>query len=351
MRGHGDLSMLEVSDVPEAQITERTGVRIAIRAAALNHLDLHTLRGLPGLTLAFPHVLGGDGAGVVDAVGADVTTVKPGDRVLFNPGISCYSCEYCLAGEHSLCVRYRLLGEHLPGTLAEYVVVPAANVAIIPELPSSESEISWGEAAAFSLVTLTAWRMVMTKAKLQPGETVLIWGIGGGVATAALSISRLAGARTIVTSSSDEKLAVAREMGADVTLNHREVDVAREIRKLTNRRGVDVVVENPGEATWEQSLKSLSKSGRLVTCGATTGPKVVTDVRRLFWNQYTIMGSTMGNAAEYRRIVGLLAQGKLRPRIDREFPFEQAVDAFRRMQAAEQMGKIVVRVSNGRKAT
>ena len=279
-------------------------------------------------------------------MGEDVTTVKPGDRVLFNPGISCYNCEYCLAGEHSLCVRYRLLGEHLPGTLAEYVAVPAANVAVIPELASPEPEISWGEAAAFSLVTLTAWRMVMTRARLQPGETVLIWGIGGGVATAALSISRLTGAHTIVTSSSDEKLAVAREMGADVTLNHREVDVAREIRKLTNKRGVDVVVENPGEATWDQSLKSLSKSGRLVTCGATTGPKVVTDVRRLFWNQYTIMGSTMGNAAEYRRIVGLLAQGKLRPRIDREFPFEQATEAFGRMAESEQMGKIVVRMSD-----
>jgi NADPH:quinone reductase-like Zn-dependent oxidoreductase len=344
IRGHGELSMLEHADHPKPQIAKDSEVSIAIRAAALNHLDLHTLRGLPGLALDFPHILGGDGAGVVDAVGSAVTSVQPGDRVMFNPGISCYACEQCLGGEQSLCVRYRLLGEHLPGTLAEYVVVPGANVVVIPELPPSQPEISWGEAAAFSLATLTAWRMVMTRARLMPGETVLIWGIGGGVATAALGIAKLAGARAIVTSSSDRKLAAARELGADVTLNHEVVDVSHEVRKLTNKRGVDVVVENPGEATWEQSLRSLSKMGRLVTCGGTTGPMVTTDVRRLFWNQYTIMGSTMGNATEYRRIVGLLAQGRLRPHIDQEFPFENATDAFRRLERGEQLGKIVVRV-------
>lgn len=344
MREHGDLSKLEVADVPAPEISGPRDVKIAIRAAALNHLDLFTLRGLPGLTLSFPHVPCGDGAGVVDSVGGEVTRVKPGDRVMINPGLSCYACDYCLAGEHSLCVRYRLLGEHVPGTLGEYVVVPEQNVLHVPE--GLSPEVSWAEAAAFSLVTLTAWRMLMTRAKVRPGETVLIWGIGGGVSITAVSIAKLAGAFVVATSSSDAKLAVAKKMGADAVLNHNDVDVPREIRKLTKKRGADVVVDNVGEATWEQSLRSLGRLGRLVTCGATTGHKVVTDARRLFWNQYTIMGSTMGSATEYREIVRLLGQGHLRPKIDSIVPLERAMEAFQKMEAGEQMGKLVVSVSS-----
>ena len=340
MREHGDLSKLEVADVPAPEISGPRDVRIAIRAAALNHLDLFTLQGLPGLTLSFPHVLCGDGAGVVDSVGDDVATVQPGDRVMINPGLSCYSCDSCFAGEHSLCARYRLLGEHVPGTAGEYVVVPEQNALHVPT--GLTPEISWAEAAAYSLVTLTAWRMLMTRAQLQPGETVLIWGIGGGVSITAVSIAKLAGAFVVATSSSDAKLAVAKELGADVVLNHKDVDVPREIRKLTNKRGADVVVDNVGEATWERSLRSLGKLGRLVTCGATTGHKVVTDARRLFWNQYTITGSTMGSATEYREIVRLLGQGHLRPTIDSVVPLDRAVDAFEKMEAGEQMGKLVI---------
>lgn len=347
MRGHGDVSQLTVADVPAPALTGPRQVAIRLHAAALNHLDLWTLHGLPGLSLTFPHVLGGDGAGVVEAVGVEVKSVKPGDRVMINPGIACYRCDYCDAGDHPLCLEYGLLGEHLPGTIAELIVVPEQNVARIPTPPAPHPELTWREAAAFSLVTLTAWRMLMTRARLRPGEVVLIWGVGGGVASAALKIAKLAGAYVIATSSSDEKLATARALGADVTLNHTQADVSQEVRARTQKRGADVVVENVGEATWEQSLRALGKRGRLVTCGATTGPTVVTDVRRLFWNQHTILGSTMGSLDEYREIVRLLGQGHLRPTIDAAFPLDQAVEAFKRLEKGAQMGKIVIDVRSG----
>lgn len=343
--GHGDLSCLSVTDIPVPSVKKSTDVRIRIKSAALNHLDVHTLAGLPGLTLDFPHVLAGDGAGIVEEVGDGVTRVAPGDRVLLNPGISCYACEFCLAGEHSLCNTYRLLGEHLPGAAAEFVVVPEQSVYHIPVLPSPRAEISWHEAAAFGLVTLTAWRMMITRARVQPGDVVLVWGIGGGVSSTAVQICKLAGAFVIATSSSDEKLERAKEFGADVTLNHVEVDVAKRVRDITGKRGADVVLDNVGEATWKDSLRALAKQGRLVTCGGTSGPQVVTDVRRLFWNQYDIMGSTMGNASEFSTIVKLLGQGKLRPIIDKVFPLDEGALALARMMAGEQMGKIVLEVS------
>lgn len=338
--------MLQLADLPTPEVSDPNDVRIALHAAALNHLDLFTISGIPGLTVEFPHILGADGAGVVESVGANVTRVEPGDRVLINPGVSCYDCEPCRRGEHSLCVRYSLLGEHLPGTLAEYVIVPEVNVARIPGLPVTMPEISWAEAAGFSLATLTAWRMLMTRARVQAGEVVLIWGIGGGVALASLAVAKLAGAFVIVTSSSDRKLAVAKEMGADAAWNHSVLDVPREVRKLTEKRGADVVVDNVGESTWQMSLKALGKGGRLVTCGGTSGPMVVTDVRRLFWNQCTILGSTMGNAAEFAEIVRLLGEGKLRPHIDWVVPLNDAADAVERLRLGNQMGKVVVEIRN-----
>lgn len=338
----GGLDQIQITEVLSPPDPPGPGaVRVAVRAAALNHLDLFVVRGLPG-DYAFPHTLGADGAGVVAGVGAGVSRVRPGDHVMINPGIADYSCEYCRAGEHSLCVAYRLLGEHLPGTLAESVVVPEQNLAVLPPL---EPPLSWAEAAAFSLVTLTAWRMVVTRARVQPGETVLVWGIGGGVSLAAMRIAKLRGARVIATSSSDAKLAQAKSLGADVTLNHRTERVAKAVRELTGTRGADVVIENVGAATWEESLRALAKGGRLVTCGATTGAKVVTDVRRLFWNQYTIMGSTMGNAAEYAAIVRVLGRGQLRPLVDRIYPLAEARSALERLEGSEQFGKVVVVVS------
>ena len=342
LRGTG-LASIDIAEVPAPETLGPGDLRVAVHAAALNHLDLHVAHGLPGVTLTYPHILCADGAGTVTAVGPAVRAVKVGDRVMINPGIADYTCDFCRRGEHSLCRDYRLLGEHLPGTMAEYVVVPERNVAVIPTIAPA---LSWAEAAAFSLVTLTAWRMVVTRARVEPREWVLIWGIGGGVSLAAMRIAKLRGARVVVTSGHEAKLAAARELGADVTLNHRSQDVVREVRAVTDKRGADVVVENVGEATWEQSLRCLARAGRLVTCGATSGPRVVTDVRRVFWHQYTIMGSTMGNEAEYREVVGLLATGHLRPVVDRVYPLSQARAAVERLEQGAQLGKVVVAITS-----
>jgi NADPH:quinone reductase-like Zn-dependent oxidoreductase len=343
IRGTGGLDRLELAQVPDPAATlESIEVRVSLRAAALNHLDLFAVRGLPH-EYHFPLILGGDGAGVVDAVGPDVKSVRPGDRVMINPGIADYTCEYCRAGEHSLCINYRLLGEHLPGTLTEAIIVPEQNVAAIPTLPKP---LSWAEAAAFSLVTLTAWRMVVTRARVEPGETVLVWGIGGGASLAAMRIAKLRGARVIATSSNDGKLEHARRLGADVTLNHTKQKISQEVRVLTDKRGADVVIENVGEATWDESLRSLRRGGRLVSCGATTGPKVGLDLRRLFWYQWTLMGSTMGNVAEYREIVRVLGTGELRPIVDRVLPFTEARAAFERLDRGEQLGKIAIQIAD-----
>ena len=337
----GGIDKLQIKEVPDAPTPKAGEVRVAIRAAALNHLDLWVIDGLPGAADRFPHIVGADGAGVVESTGADVSTVRQGERVMINPGISDYSCEFCQAGEHSLCVNYRLLGEHLPGTVAELVTVPAQNVARLPVLAPV---VSWAEAAAFSLVTLTAWRMVVTRAQLKADETVLIWGIGGGVSLAALRIAKLLGARAIVTSSDDVKLAAAKDLGADVTLNHRTQNVGQEIRALTNKRGVDVVVDSVGSATWDDSLRSLRRGGRLVMCGATSGPQVGLDLRRLFWHHWSVLGSTMGNAAEYAEIVRRFGQGELRPMVDRVFPLARTRDAYERLQRGEQLGKIAIEI-------
>jgi NADPH:quinone reductase-like Zn-dependent oxidoreductase len=339
IRSHGGPEVVGVDDLPRPAVAGPDDVVVALKAAALNHLDLFVLRGLPGLAHAFPHVLGADGAGVVEAVGPAVTRVKPGDRVLLNPGVSCQACGFCLAGEQSLCTTYRLLGEHLPGTFAEAVRVPQWNVHPVPDA------VSWTDAAAFPLVHLTAWRMVVTRAATKPGETVLIWGIGGGVAQAALRIAKLLGATVIVTSSSDAKLERARALGADVALNHASRDVPKELRRLLGGRGVDVVLDSVGEATWEQSLRALAPGGRLVTCGATSGPKVTTDVRRMFWYHYTLMGSTMGNAREFAEILRLLGSGALRPVVDSVVPVREARRALERLAAGEHFGKLVLEIA------
>ena len=334
---HGGLDQLHVRDdlrTPELRAT--SDVRVRIRAAALNHLDLFVVAGLPGVTITPPWVLGADGTGVVDAIGADVHDVAVGDTVVINPGISDRTCEYCRAGEQSVCVRFGILGEHHPGTLAEWIVVPSVNVRPIPA--SVPSDV----AAAFTLATLTAWRMAVTRAQVRPGEDVLIWGIGGGVALAALQICKLLGARVWVTSGSDEKLERARSLGADETINHRSGDVAKVIRDRTHKRGVDVVLDNVGVVSWKQSLLALGRRGRLVTCGATSGPIVETDIRRLFWNQWNIMGSTMGNDAEFDAIVDELRRGRLTPPVDSVFPLDECRRAFERLASGEQFGKVVV---------
>lgn len=337
---HGGLDRVEYrEDVPAPELRNADDVRIHVLTAAFNHLDLFVVGGLPGVTIVPPWPLGADLCGHVESVGASVNHLKPGDYVVVNPGISDRTCEFCRAGEQPLCPRFGILGEHFPGTMAEYVVVPAANVRTIPRSIPAES------AAAFSLTTLTAWRMLVTRARVQAGEEVLIWGIGGGVALAALQICKRIGARVWAVSSSDDKLRRAGDMGADELLNRNDVDVPKVIRERTNKRGVDVVVDNVGQATWKQSLLALGRAGRLVSCGGTSGPVVETDVRRLFWNQWSILGSTMGNDAEYDAIIAVLRQGQLLPPIDSVFPLEQGREALERLSTASQFGKIVIRIA------
>lgn len=298
------------------------------------------LDGLPGVTITPPWVLGADGTGTIDAIGENAKThLMIGDRVVINGGISDGTCEYCRAGEQSLCVHFGLLGEHHPGTLAEYVVLPATNVRRIPESISNE------DAAAYTLAALTAWRMIITRARVQPTDEVLIWGIGGGVALAALSIVKQIGARAWVTSSSEEKLERARELGADETLNHETMDIGGEIRARTGKRGVNVVIDNVGGDTWRESLVALGRRGRMVVCGATSGPIVETDLRRLFWNQWTIMGSTMGNDSEFDAVTKEFTSGRLRPVIDSVYDLEHGRDAFTRLGSGHRFGKIVVRIA------
>ena len=336
---HGTIDQLEYrEDVPVPELQHPTDVRIRIATAALNHLDLFVFAGLPGVTIKPPWVMGADGAGIIDAVGAGVSGLHAGDTVIINPGISDRTCPYCLEGDHPLCIRYGILGEHHPGTLAEYIVVPAANVRVIP------AETDMVAAAAFPLATLTAWRMVISRAQVGPGDNVLIRGIGGGVALAAMQIAKLRGARVWVTSGSDEKLSRARDLGADETINHSKEDVAKVVRAKTNKRGVDVVIDNVGEATWKQSLGALGKRGRLVTCGGTSGPMVETDVRRLFWNQWTIMGSTMGNDAEFDAMTEEFRAGRLMPVVDSVHELRDGRKAFDRLASGAQFGKVVIRI-------
>jgi len=337
---NGGLDQLEYrTDLPIPEPGEGE-VRIRVTAAALNHLDLFVLQGLPGAQVKAPWIMGADATGVVDAIGpGGKSSAKIGETVVVNPGISDGTCEYCQAGEQSSCVTFKLLGEHVSGSMAEYIVVPAKNVRAIPVNIPAES------AAAFTLATLTAWRMVHTRAKVKKGENVLIQGIGGGVAIAALQIAKPAGAIVWVTSTSDETLAKATRLGADHTPNGRRVDVGKAIRVRTNKRGVDVVIDGVGQATWKEALASLGKRGRLVTCGSSSGPSLEIDERRLFWNQWDILGSTMGNEAEFDAITEQLREGKLLPPIDSVFPLEKGRDAFARLMNAAQFGKIVVRIS------
>jgi len=333
---HGGTDQLRIGrrPVPEPGPGQ---VRVRLRTAALNHLDLFVLGGMPGVPVSLPHIGGADGAGVVDLLGPGVEGVAVGDEVLFNPGRSCGTCELCSRGEQSLCVRFGILGEHVDGTFAEFVIVPAENIAPRPD------HLSWEEAAALPLTFLTAWRMLLNRGGLRTGESVLIHGIGGGVALACLQLAKLAGARVLVTSRSPVKLERARELGADEAIPAGD-SVAREVRRLTDKRGVDVVVDSVGKATWMQSLKAAAKGGRIVTCGATSGPDPAEEVRLIFWNQLSIIGSTMGSHEDWRRMIAAVRSGRLRPVVDRVFPLTEGVQAYQRMVAAEQFGKIVLAV-------
>lgn len=336
---HGGIESVQYMDVERPTLGPRE-VLIETQAVALNHLDIWVRNGLPGAKLGMPHVLGADGAGLVAEVGAEVSRVQVGERVLINPGLNCGVCEFCQAGEQSLCATFGIMGETCPGTFAEYFKVPQDNVHPVPE------GFSWEEAAAFPLVFVTAWRMLISKAQIKPGEDILILGIGGGVSTAALQMAKSLGLRAFVTSSSDEKLQQATKLGADAVINYKTQDFAREVRNLTDRRGVDIVVDSVGGDSYAKSLASLVKGGRLVTCGATAGPRPQTDLQRIFWNQLSVFGSTMGNVREFAEMLNFVRKRGVKPVIDQVFPLSDGAKALARMEEGKQFGKIVLKVGD-----
>ncbi len=333
----GGPDTLRLQDVPDPVIGV-DDVLVRVRACALNHLDLFVREGIPALKTPLPFWTGCDIAGDIATVGAAVKTVKVGDRVAVNPNLTCGRCEFCMQGEDSLCLRYGILGEHAPGGMAELVKVRGDNVLPLP------GHVSYEDAASFILTNMTAWRMVVTQGEVRAGQDVLILGVGGGVSSTAVQIAKLCGARVIVTSSSETKLERARQLGADVGINYAKEDWAKVVWEATGRRGVDVVIENVGSQTWKQSLRSLAKGGRLVTCGATTGPIGETDIRIVFWNQIRIIGSTMANRKEFHDVMRLFFQGSLRAIVDEVVPLPEGAAAQQRLAEGKQFGKIVLTV-------
>ncbi len=330
---HGGPEVLRYEDVSVPEIA-RDEVLIRVKACALNYLDLWARRGIPGIRL--PLIPGCDVAGVIEEVGQDAKGWARGDRVVINPGVSCGDCEYCQQGEDPLCYSYHIIGEHVDGGYAEFVKVPARNLMRIPE------GFSFEEAAAAPLVFQTAWRALISRARVRPGEDVLILGAAGGVGTACVQIAKLAGAKVFAVAGTETKLQKLKELGADILINHTEKDFGKEVWQLTNKRGVDVVIDSVGEATWQKSLRSLARNGRLVTFGATTGPTPPTDIRLVFWRQLQIIGTTMGNRKEVADVMKLIWERKLKPVVHRVFPLEEAAKAQQLMENREQFGKIIL---------
>ncbi len=337
IEGHGGNEVVAVGQRP---MPERPAGHVLVRlhAATLNRVDLYMRNSGAGITHQLPQILGLDGAGTVAAVDADDPLLRPGQRVVLHPGIGCGRCEFCQRGEGVLCVRMRLLGEHRDGSFAQYVSLPASNVFPMPE------GLSFAEAAALGVNHLTAWRMLFTQARLKPWETVLVFGVGGGVSLAALQLAKGTGARVIVTSRDNRKLERALAMGADHAINGQTEDVAQAVMAVTGGRGVDVVFENVGAAVWSAALKSLVRGGRLVTCGATTGDQPPADLRRIFIRQLQILGSTLGDFDEFRDLLGWVGRTGLKPVIDSTYPLAQVHAALDRLESGEQFGKVALQI-------
>lgn len=335
IRGHGGLEVVEVGELPEPEPGPGQ-VRLTVRAAAVNHLDLWVCRGWAGLKLSFPHVLGSDASGVVDAVGPGVDGVKPGDAVVVYPGVSCGRCERCLSGELNLCRRYAILGEHVSGVQSQRLVIAARNVFPKP------ARLGFEEAAAMPLTFLTAWHALVARAGLRVGETVLVHAAGSGVGVAAVQIAKLLGARVIATAGSDAKLEKARALGADEVVNYETGSFVDAVKRLTSRRGVDVVFEHVGKKTWEGSIQSVTVGGRIVTVGATTGFDPLTDLRHVFFRQISVLGSTMGTPGELAQLLRFVEEGKLRPVVDRVLPLSDVKVAHQALADRAQFGKIVL---------
>jgi NADPH:quinone reductase-like Zn-dependent oxidoreductase len=332
---HGDRDVLTYDEFDDLE-PGRDEVLVDVEAGALNHLDIWTRKGLPGVDLEMPHIPGSDAAGVVEAVGEDVTRFEEGDHVAVSAGVACGQCEFCRDGDESLCVRFHIIGEHVRGVHAEEAVVPEANLVEVPK------HVDWEVAGSASLVFQTAWRMLIDRADLEAGEKVLVLGASGGVGHAAVQIADYAGAEVFATASTDEKLEYARECGADHVINYEEDDFAAEIKELTGRRGVDVVVDHIGDATYQDSLKSLAKGGRVVTCGATTGPNPDAGLNRIFWNQLSVIGSTMATPGQVDDVLELVWDGTFEPRVRETLPMSEAERAHEMIENREGFGKVVV---------
>jgi NADPH:quinone reductase-like Zn-dependent oxidoreductase len=317
----------------------RGEVLVGVEATSLNHLDLFVLRGLPGLSISLPHIPGCDVAGRVEAVGEGVSAVAVGDRVLANPTLSCGACEYCVRGDASLCRSFGVIGEHTNGACCEKIVLPDRNIIGIPE------HLSFEEAAAVPLVFVTAWRMLITRGRLQPGEDILILGAASGVGTACIQIAKKTGARVFAAAGSDEKLELCDRLGADVLINYSNEDFVGRVRKETDKRGVDVCVDYIGKDTWVKSLRSLVRGGRLLTCGATTGYDPQTDLRHIFYRQLQIIGATMGSNNELLAPLRFISRGEIKPVIGKVYELKHTADAFRLMESRNALGKTVIRVA------
>ncbi len=336
MRAHGGPEVLNLEQLPD--LVPRPGWAVVrVRAVALNHLDVWVRQGWPGLMLSFPHVPGSDVAGVVESLGPGAEGWKPGDEVLVSPGLSCGRCRECLSGRDNLCRGFSILGEHVSGGCAEQVAVPLVNLLRKPKA------LSFEEAACIPLVFLTAWHALVVRAGLRHGETLLVHAGGSGVGSAGIQIAKLLGARVIATAGTDAKCEKALALGADQAVNYEKEDFLAAVRKLTGRRGADVVFEHVGKKTWERSLLAAATGGRVVTVGATTGYDPLTDLRHVFYRQLSILGSTMGSKGELFDILRFVEEGKLRPVLDRVMPLEEAARAQMLLSERAQFGKIVLK--------
>ena len=334
---HGGPEVLQYEDAPEPK-PDADEALIRVRACALNHLDIWARNGLPNVEIPLPHVSGSDIAGIVEWVPPEEKGFAAGDEVIVNPGLGCGRCEKCLLGKDNQCRYYSIIGYGTDGGYAERVKVPRRNLVAKP------AGMTFVQAASFPLVFLTAYHMLVTKAGVTAGDTVLVIGSNSGVGSAAIQVAKLHGARVIATAGDPDKARKAKELGADATIDHYTEDVAEGARRLTGKRGVDVVVEHVGKATWGSSVKALAKGGRLVLCGATTGAEVVTDLRYVYNRELTIYGSFMASKGELVRVVGLMESGLLRPVVDSEYPLEGAADAQERMESSKHFGKLVLTV-------
>ncbi|RKY89444.1 alcohol dehydrogenase [candidate division KSB1 bacterium] len=332
---HGGLDVLKYEDVKEPRI-DADEVLIRVKACAMNHLDLWLRDGLPGIKIPLPHILGADISGIVEECGNVVSNVKTGDEVLLAPGLGCGHCEQCLSGNDNLCRYYTIIGYMVDGGYAEYVKVPSKNVIPKPD------NLTFEEASAIPLVFLTAWHMLVKRVNLKPGEVVLIHAAGSGVGSAAIQIAKMLGAKVIATASTREKLKKAEELGADFTINYQTTNFYQEVRKITNKKGVNVVFEHTGTATWDKSVKSLATNGRLVTCGATSGYEANLNLRFLFAKHISIYGSYMGGISEVWEVIKFFKEGKLKPVIDRTLTLKEASKAHKIMESRKQFGKIIL---------